>query len=124
MYVGVYLCRAQWLKGSASNPRLSLREPGFQSCIAVLKPWARFFTRHCPSSMEQGRTYNRTINRGNSGSKYYFEPELPRLIVRSSGHCATCVYVCVCMCCTRMRAYMHACLHLHLRMSALNTFMA
>ena len=28
-----------------------LREPGFESCAAVLKPWARFFTLHCSSSL-------------------------------------------------------------------------
>ena len=34
-------CRAQWLRGRASDSRL--REPGFESCAAGLKPWARFF---------------------------------------------------------------------------------
>ena len=29
------LCRAQWLRGRASDSRL--REPGFESCAAVLK---------------------------------------------------------------------------------------
>ena len=32
--------RAQWLRGTASDSRL--REPGFKSCAAVLKPWASF----------------------------------------------------------------------------------
>ena len=38
-----------WLRGRASNSRL--REPGFESCAAVLKPWASFFTLHCSSSL-------------------------------------------------------------------------
>ena len=33
-------CRAQWLRGRTSDPRL--REPGLESCAAVLKPWASF----------------------------------------------------------------------------------
>ena len=41
--------RAQWLRGRALNSRL--REPGFESCAAVLKPSARFFTLHCSSSL-------------------------------------------------------------------------
>ena len=45
----VTICRAQWLRGSASDYRL--REPGFESCAAVLKPWASFFTLHCSSSL-------------------------------------------------------------------------
>ena len=43
------LCRAQWLKGRALDSRL--REPGFECYAAVLKPWARFFTLHCSSSL-------------------------------------------------------------------------
>ena len=43
------LCRAQWFRGRASDYRL--REPGFESCAAVLKPWASFFTLHCSSSL-------------------------------------------------------------------------
>ena len=35
------LCRVQWLSGRASGSRL--REPGFESCAAVLKPLARLF---------------------------------------------------------------------------------
>ena len=27
------------------------QEPGFESCAAVLKPWASFFTLHCSSSL-------------------------------------------------------------------------
>ena len=45
----VWNCRAQWLRGRASASRL--REPGFESCDAVLKPWASFFTLHCSSSL-------------------------------------------------------------------------
>ena len=44
-----YGCRAQWLRGRAPDSRL--RGPGFESCAAVLKPWARFFTLHCSSSL-------------------------------------------------------------------------
>ena len=39
----------QWLKGRV--PDSQLREPGFESCAAVLKPWASFFTLHCSSSL-------------------------------------------------------------------------
>ena len=41
--------RAQWLRGRPPDSRL--REPGFESCAAVLKPWASFFTLHCSSSL-------------------------------------------------------------------------
>ena len=34
--------RVQWLRGRASDSRL--REPGFESCAAVLKPLASLFT--------------------------------------------------------------------------------
>ena len=37
--------RAQWLRGRASDSRL--KGPGFESCAAVLKPWASFFTLDC-----------------------------------------------------------------------------
>ena len=41
---------AQWLRDRASDSRL--REPGFESCAAVLKPWASSFsTLHCSSSL-------------------------------------------------------------------------
>ena len=33
-------CIAQWLKGRASDSQL--RESGFESCAAMLKPWASF----------------------------------------------------------------------------------
>ena len=42
-------CSAQWLRGRASDSRL--RELGFESCAAVLKPWARFFILYCSSSL-------------------------------------------------------------------------
>ena len=47
----VYFCvrRPQWLRGTASHSRL--RGPGFESCAAVLKPWASLFTTHCSSSL-------------------------------------------------------------------------
>ena len=41
--------RAPWLRGRASDSRL--REPGFESCAAVLKPRASFFTQYCSSSL-------------------------------------------------------------------------
>ena len=41
--------RAQWLRGRISDSRL--REPGFESCAAVLNYWASFFTLHCSSSL-------------------------------------------------------------------------
>ena len=41
--------RAQWLRGRALVSRL--REPGFESCAAVLKPWISFFSLHCSSSL-------------------------------------------------------------------------
>ena len=37
--------------GSGVELRTRLREPGFESCAAVLKPWASFFTLHCSSSL-------------------------------------------------------------------------
>ena len=43
------VCRVQWLMGRASDSRL--REPGFEYCAAVLKPWASFFTLHYSSSL-------------------------------------------------------------------------
>ena len=39
----------QWLRVRASDSRL--REPGFESCAVVLKPWASFFTLCCSSSL-------------------------------------------------------------------------
>ena len=41
--------RAHWLRGRASDSQL--RGPGFESCAAVLKPWASLFTLHCSSSL-------------------------------------------------------------------------
>ena len=49
------LCRAQWLRGRVSDCRL--REPGFESCAGVLKPWASFFTLHCSSSLSCTNEY-------------------------------------------------------------------
>ena len=42
-------CRAQWLRGRASDSRL--RGPGFESCAAVLKHRAIVFILHCSSSL-------------------------------------------------------------------------
>ena len=44
-----YYRRAEWLRGRASDSRL--REPGFDSCAAVLKHWASVFTRYCYTSL-------------------------------------------------------------------------
>ena len=49
------LCRAWWLMGRASDSRL--REPGFESYVAVLKPWASFFTLHWSSSLSYINEY-------------------------------------------------------------------
>ena len=52
---GLYVRRAQWLRGRASHSQL--REPGFESCAAVLKPWASIFTLHCSSSLSYINEY-------------------------------------------------------------------
>ena len=49
MCVFMSIYGAQWLRGRASNFRL--RKPVFESCAVVLKPWARFFTLYCSSSL-------------------------------------------------------------------------
>ena len=49
LHQGEGVCRVQWLRGRASDSRL--REPGFESCAVVLKPWASFVTLHCSSSV-------------------------------------------------------------------------
>ena len=49
IYIYIYIYIAQWLRVRASDSRL--RKPGFESCVAVLKPWASFFTLHCSSSL-------------------------------------------------------------------------
>ena len=42
--------RPQWLSGRASDYRL--REPGFESCVAVLNPrTSLFFTLYCSGSL-------------------------------------------------------------------------
>ena len=41
--------RMQWLRGRVLDSRL--REPGFESCATMLKPWASLFTLHCSSSL-------------------------------------------------------------------------
>ena len=43
------VCRALWLRGRASDSRLT--GPVFEFCVAVLKPWASFFILHCSSSL-------------------------------------------------------------------------
>ena len=47
--MSLHSCTAQWLRCRASDSRV--RDPGFESCAAVLRPWARFFTLHCSSSL-------------------------------------------------------------------------
>ena len=42
-------CRAQWLRGRVCDSRL--REPGIETCAAVLNPWESLFTLHCSSSL-------------------------------------------------------------------------
>ena len=59
--------RAPWLRGRASDSRL--RGLGFESCAAVLKPWASFFTLHCSSSLSCINEY-RAIDSGG----YVYEP--------------------------------------------------
>ena len=48
-YVASIYCRAQCLRGRASVSRFS--RPGFESCAAVLKPWASLFSLHYSSSL-------------------------------------------------------------------------
>ena len=45
----VYVSRVQWLRDRVSDSRL--REPGFESCATVLKPWPSIFTPHCSNSL-------------------------------------------------------------------------
>ena len=45
----------QWFRGRALDSRL--REPGFESCAVVLKPWERFFTLHCSISLRYIHEY-------------------------------------------------------------------
>ena len=45
-----------------------LREHGFKSCAAVLKPWASVFTLHCPSSLSCINEYL-AIDNGGYGYK-------------------------------------------------------
>ena len=40
-HIYIWYCRAQWLRGRASDSRL--REPGFESCAAVITPWASLY---------------------------------------------------------------------------------
>ena len=65
-----YICiyRVQWLRGRA--PDFRLREPGFESCAAVLKPGASFFTLQCSSSLSCLNEYL-TID---SGGYVYKQP--------------------------------------------------
>ena len=44
-----YVCKAQCLRGRASDSRL--RRPGFEFCAAMLNPWASFFALRCYSSL-------------------------------------------------------------------------
>jgi len=58
-------CRAQWLRGRAADSRL--RESGFESCAAVLKP---FFNLQCSSS----HSYISEYLAINSGGYVYTQP--------------------------------------------------
>ena len=44
-YIFVINLYSAMIQGRASDSRL--RDPGFESCTAVLKLWASFFTLHC-----------------------------------------------------------------------------
>ena len=59
---------ALWIKERVSDCRL--REPGFEFCAAVLKPWASFFTLYCSSSLSCRNEYL-TID---SGGYVYEQP--------------------------------------------------
>jgi len=67
----IYIHRVQWLRGRALDSRL--REPGFESCAAVLKPWASFFTLHCSSSLS---CLNEYLAIDNGGFMYEQSPSL------------------------------------------------
>ena len=47
--------RVQCLRGRASDSRL--RGSGFETCTAMLKPWASFFNLHCSSSLHCIKEY-------------------------------------------------------------------
>ena len=47
--------RVQWLGGSVTDSHL--RAPGFESCAAVLKPWASFFTLQFSSALSSINEY-------------------------------------------------------------------
>ena len=53
--VGLIGGRAQWPRGTVSDARL--REPGFESCAALLKPWASLFALHCSSLLSCMNVY-------------------------------------------------------------------
>ena len=57
--------RSQWLRSRTSDFR-----HGFESCAAVLKPWASFFTLHCSSSLSCINEYMAT----DSGGYVYEQP--------------------------------------------------
>ena len=46
---------AQWLRCRVTDS--PLRGPGFESCAAVLKSWASFFTLHCSGSLSSLNEY-------------------------------------------------------------------
>ena len=60
---------APWLRGRASDSRL--RGPGFESCAAVLKPWASVFTLHCSSPLSCINEYLAIVK---SGGYVYEQP--------------------------------------------------
>ena len=64
----MYVDRAQWLRGRASDSRL--RRPGFESCTAVLNLGQVFFTLHCSSLLSYINEYLAI----NSGGYVYEQP--------------------------------------------------
>ena len=85
--ITIYMSRAQWLRNRASDSRL--REPGFESCAAVLKSWARFFTLHCSSSLSCINEYLATDN----GGYVYEQPLRINCSIWLDGVCRDAVWV-------------------------------
>ena len=64
-------CRSQWLRGRASDSQL--RELGLESCAAMLKPWASYFTLHCSCSLSCINEYV-SVDSGTSGLRALIVP--------------------------------------------------
>ena len=56
--------------GSCARHNSQLREPGFESSAALLKPWANVFTLHCSSSLSCINEYLAI----DSGGQVYEQP--------------------------------------------------